>query len=393
MTSRSRRLTLAVVELVLGLFVAGAALAADYPSLLWTVSDDTLVVPFGAIADVAIGSDGVVFLLDTQNMAVRRIAPNGAELPSLGRGGEGPGEFLHPRLVTAYPGGGCLVIQDFYAPATCLTPDDKPCVGPDLSLVRAGFGVTQFLGCARSDDAGRLLVTAMTADYLPDPKKSAADVPTAWSVFRIGPRDLAPTILFSNRPELCGESTVSVSEHIGHYTLRCWDVDGSGRLIYADPVGRYRVIIGHPADGESRVIDLPPMGADERALERLAKSTGRPLREVPRIADVQWLNDGCFLVKPMATVTEPTNSLGGTVELFDSSGKSLGRRAVHIDYDPARDAFFLRSRVLVIIKGGRSAMEVSLGLKSSPGNAPSGDFASDVIRVHAYNLGATSLRQ
>jgi hypothetical protein len=246
--------------------------------------------------------------------------------------------------------------------------------------------MTQFLGTARSDGDGRLYMAAMTTDALPDPASAATPLTTAWSVFRLGSKDDTPTILFSNRNELCGELTVKVSEHIGFFTMRCWDVNAAGRVIYADPAGQYSVIVGHPADGDSRRIPLPEADTDRQNLERLAKVVGRPLSELPRIVDVQWLGHDSFLVKPMASVPDPANSQGGMIELFTSSGRSHGRRVLHCDYDPAQDSFFLRSSVLVIVKGGRSTMEAAIGLRYKGPNDRSDAAASDVIRIHAYDL-------
>ena len=163
--------------------------------------------------------------------------------------------------------------------------------------------------------------------------------------------------------------------------LRCWDVDAVGKLIYADPTGRYRVTIGHPVDGESRTIDLPRADGDMEALERLAKVRKSSLDRVPQIADVMWLSDGGFLVKPLATVEGAKIAQGGTIELFDSRGASRGRYTLPA-HDANRDALYLRGGLLVIIEGGMSAMNAALMIESTPSDA----VESDVIRVHAYDL-------
>lgn len=392
---RTGRLLGLVVALVLVSSQGGRA--SEEPPLLWTVADDTLSVPIGTVADVAVGKDRVVYLLDIQNSAVIRIGVDGAELPSLGRYGEGPGEFLHPLFVTAHPGGGCIVVQDFRSPAVCLDASGRTCVGLDLSSIRDRFAITQFVG-ARSDDRGRLIVTAMTSDRLPDTPNATAKAPIAFSIFRLAPGDRAAAVLFSDREELCEKETVRIVRYAGSYTDRCWDINGEGRLIFADPSGRYRVAIGHPADGETRTLDLPSAKNDTRDIKKLAQSTGQEPGAIPLIASVYWLDSRYFLVKPMACVEARTSSRGGTFELFDTSGKSHGRAALRCDYDWERDGFFLRNGILVILKGGKSAIDASIRQKAamlgkSMKPSASNDAVSDVIRVYAYDLAAHYARQ
>lgn len=314
-------------------------------------------------------------------MVVRRIAVDGSELPPLGRQGEGPGEFIHPRLLAAAPGGGCVVVQDFHAPAVCLTAAGKACPPPDLGLIRTRFEVTVFMGTARLDEEGRLIAVASTTEQPYDPVSPNADRDKAISVFRFKPGDTAPTVLFSDCAALCDGSSVKFRKDVGYYSMRCWDADAAGRLIYADPNGSYRVFIGHPADGKSVVVELQEAESDDRDLERRAKAMKCPMESVPRIADVQWVGRDRFLVKPTAAASGPRMWQSGIVEVFDLAGNSYGRRVLAGDYDPEYDALFLRGRVLVIIRGGMSLLMSSLQIAPKETGTP-----PDMIAVEAYDL-------
>lgn len=361
----------------------------DLPRL-WSVSDDTLSVPLGTVVDVAVGEDGVVYLLDSQNMLVRRISAGGVELPPLGGWGEGPGEFTHPILITTNADGGCFVIQDFFGPAVCLMPSGSVCAGPDLSVIRSRFITTMFF-CARSDRSGRLLLHAMTAARPPESGSFTDAVRHGNSLFALRPGDVTPMVLFSDRPELCETNTVRLKEHDSAWSDRYWDVDRAGRIIYADPSGAYRIFIGHPADGKSVVLDLPEQDTDTKNLERLAASVGRSQESLSRIAAVHWVGDERFLVKPMACIPGPTTSRAGTFELFDTSGFSYGREELECDYDPDSDQFFLRHGLLVIIKGGQSAIRADISQKAALigkqiDSPASGETDWENIRVDAYSL-------
>lgn len=54
---------------------------------------------FGRIGDLAVGDDGVIWVCDSQAKAIRRFSPEGEALGTVGREGEGPGEFGDPGSV------------------------------------------------------------------------------------------------------------------------------------------------------------------------------------------------------------------------------------------------------------------------------------------------------
>lgn len=316
--------------------------SADFPlHRLWSVADDTLAVAFGTIADAAVGGDGVVYLLDSQNMCVRRISLAGVELPALGGRGEGPGEFTYPLAVTTRKGGG----------------------------------------------TGRLLLTTLTTSRAPEVRAADEAVDHGSSVFAMGPGNDAPVALFSDVAELCGTTTVRIND--AGWLDRCWDVDWTGRIIYADPAGGYRVVIGHPADGESISLDLPEADTDAEGLRHLAAMAGRDPESLSRIAAVYWIGEDRFIVKPMAAIAAPTRSRTGTYELFDTRGNSYGRDELRCDYEAGHDQFFLRNGTIVIVKGGQSAIRADLSQKAAligrklDAPAPPDD-AWDMIRVDAY---------
>jgi hypothetical protein len=330
---------------------------------------------------VSVDSEKTVYLLDRQVKEVRRITAAGDELPPLGREGEGPGEFIHAALIAGVPSGGCVVVQDFYAPAVCFLPGGHPCPAPDLALIRDLFGTTLFMATARSDEKGRLLVVATTTRIPYDKTRPDQDLGDAISVFRIQPGDKKPTVLFTNSSELGDEHTVRFAE-IGFYPIRSWDVHASGRLIYADPEGRSSVMIGHPADGPVETVDLPAAAGDEAEIARRAKASNLEPDSYPRIVDVRWIGDDRFLVKPIAADPGVTIPQTGVVELFDLTGSSLGRRTLVCDFDPESDTLFLRGSIIVIIRSGKSALLASF--RTKPGE-PEVQFTDEII-VEAYDL-------
>lgn len=374
----SRVLTKYIVVLLLSSPVAAGSAC---PELVWTVSDDQLAVPLGSILDVAVDAEQTVYLLDAQNMAVRPFSRDGSELPWLGREGEGPGEFVHPRLVASVPGGGCVVLQDFYSPAVALSRNGDVKRVVDVSLIRGGFMTTLFMGSAHVDATGRLTVAASTTTDPYDATSPNARVDEAVSVFRISQQSGAAEVLFTDHDALAGESSIKYDPDIGYYALRSWDVDDTGRLIYADPTGAYRVFVGHPADGKPLEVELTENKADIANLANRAKRMGRSLAEMPRIVDVQWVGRNLFLVKPTGATPDAKIWQSGTFELFDTDGKTHGRCVLAPDYEPEQDMLFLRGSLAILVRGGLSAVMAHVGARAKKPQS-----GADELLVEAYRL-------
>lgn len=63
----------------------------------------------GSPRAIAVGRDGVIFLLDRQVPVVRAYRPDGTHLRDIGREGGGPGEYRNPDGMTTLPDGRVLV--------------------------------------------------------------------------------------------------------------------------------------------------------------------------------------------------------------------------------------------------------------------------------------------
>ncbi len=67
---------------------------------------------FGSIADIEVGSDGRIYVLDRQSMDLRIFSADGKYIRSTGRAGEGPGEFGSPNGLERLPAGDSLLVAD-----------------------------------------------------------------------------------------------------------------------------------------------------------------------------------------------------------------------------------------------------------------------------------------
>lgn len=137
---------------------------------------------FGRITDVAVASDGTVFILDGQARTVRRFSATGEFIRAFGREGGGPGEFLSPVRIWVDT---ALVVSDVQASRqTVFSLDDEtvltypisrptarapvtmvPMRGARLALWSAvGFGISD--GRPARDPVHRLLISGPGATQL-----------------------------------------------------------------------------------------------------------------------------------------------------------------------------------------------------------------------------------
>jgi len=361
------------------------------PELMFDLSDEEMQYPLGIIADVKVGNDSIVYLLDQQNCNIRRITLRGELLPVLGRQGEGPGEMDRPCCLALFPNGNCLVVQDMSSRAVCLTPDGEPCNMGDISIFRKGFTHT-IIRRIEADKEGRLILAAITMKYRPaEPGASLKDRGGSASVRRALITDGRIESLFSTDPDLSDTGTVPFKLIHSGYTTYGWDINPDGTIIYFDPKGSYSVNIGHPLDGETQTIHLPTWKYDEERIRELADDSGSDVKaaEIPRIINIEWLDDDCFIVLPTAEISlDPIPGVICTVEIFRRDGSSYGRYTIQGNYNPDNDDMYICGDILILIKGGKSIARATFSefLPLEKREEESSLEEIDEIRVVAFRL-------
>ena len=95
---------------------------------LWRIGGDTDAEGefFGVIGGIATDAEGNVFVLDRQLSEVKVFSPDGGYLRTIGREGEGPGEFRNPIDMFILPDGNIGVLQLAPGRLVMLTPDGEP---------------------------------------------------------------------------------------------------------------------------------------------------------------------------------------------------------------------------------------------------------------------------
>jgi sugar lactone lactonase YvrE len=97
------------------------------PAEAWRVGgDDEEDIIFGVLSSIAADSEGNIYLLDTQLSEVMVFSPDGEYIRSIGREGEGPGEFRRAGSLFFTPEGNVAVMQFMPGKIVTLTSDGLP---------------------------------------------------------------------------------------------------------------------------------------------------------------------------------------------------------------------------------------------------------------------------
>ncbi len=82
-------------------------------------------VAFNLPSDVALDEDGNIYILDSGNHRIQKFSPDGKYLATLGRKGQGPGEFVYPESIDIDESGNILVSDPNNQRIQVLTPEGK----------------------------------------------------------------------------------------------------------------------------------------------------------------------------------------------------------------------------------------------------------------------------
>jgi len=205
---------------------------------IWRIGGEDDEEIFGVIVDVIADAQGNFYFLDAQLNEVKVYDIDGEYLRTIGREGEGPGEFRGAFNMFLVPGGNIGVLQSAPAKIIVLTPEGDPAgeyplpevadggfrtllgaryAGKNLALTYAmnqpsegNFVQTNILALvdAKGEKEVRLFSQASTMDF-----SSALIAEKEWDSFR-------------NRWTASPDGRAFSAIHFGQYSINVWTPDG-----------------------------------------------------------------------------------------------------------------------------------------------------------------------
>jgi len=349
---------------------------------LWRLGDEESDVLLGIVSELLVDDAGHVYLLDSQLSEIQVIGPDGEWLNTIGREGEGPGEFRNAADMFWAPTGQLGVLQSWPGKIVMITPDGMPGDTYALPYKKGGNMQSASRGAGQP---GRIVLAG-----------------SAWTSADGDQQQLAYLKAF----DAAGEEVASFHEaarpmNFGNWEFqeqrfvdfqRRWAAAPDGRVAAALEFDAYRIHVWN-ADGTlDRIIERPGHVLVERtAAEREITQTiyDRITRWNPgstfkiaathqAVESLHFGQDGSLWVQTAADVYRNPEDRFTSFDVHDREGRFVQRVHVDLDADATTDGIFLAGGRLYVVTDLRAAWLSAL----DAGDAMSGD--AEPVTVIAY---------
>ncbi len=346
------------------------------PEAQWRIGDEDGDIFFGLVTDAQRTPDGTTYVMDSSLSTIYEVNASGEVQRTLGREGEGPGEFRHARSLVLLPKGeigiveampGRLVVLDKNGqprPSIKLGDGESPCMVPRVHAY--GDGLLVSMNCTKFNDGEMEL--GRTLGYFDQNGI------------------LKKAVFTDQRAQRGGE--IGEESGVGDFANR-WTSTSSGNLIVFRHNYEYLIEIFGPDGREIQRIhrqytsvDRPrkEIDAEKAQLKELAARFGAGINttvsEVANdIANIIPRPDGkIWVVTSEGTQNLPDNTIG-TFDVFTAAGRFEKQITIEVEYDRDDDLYVVRGDYLYVFKEAQ--------------NTPaSGAFSGGGMMVMASGAGA-----
>ncbi len=335
---------------------------------LWRVSGDEELAGglLGFVLDVDVDAAGNTYLLDTSLSRVHIFDPSGTWLRTIGREGEGPGEFARAERFALLPNGDLGVLQPLSAKVVGIAPDGQP--APNVAFrTNEGF---QFIYSL--DASGDRVVVDLSETVQIDGERHIAQ--TLATCDRMG--TIQSTVL-SRSIKAVDQGIAADAEGIGSF-MENWSVSADGRIFVTRRPHQYCIEVFDLEGALQQVIrrQYTPvkLAADELAEEKerverlksMTRGSGIDFEVDPYKHDIEATyprpGGDLWVATSRGALERPPGAIG-VLDVFDADGRFLTQVRLPVDYDPERDSFELIGDRLYVMK--ESQMRPSFVSESS----------------------------
>jgi len=336
------------------------------PKQLWTAGgDDEDNYFFGVLSQITTDDQGNIYLLDSQLAEVFIFSPHGDYIRSIGREGEGPGEFRRPSDLFLTAGGDVAVLQTMPGKIVLLSPEGDP-VGNHPVPDPANEGAQMFFS---GKSAGENIV--LSANQF---SRQEAGFTFTSELIAVSPsgEKLATYTSFSQERDF---ANMEINEKTFGRNQMMWATGKDGKVYTSSDFDAYAIEVWN-ADGTlNRVI--------EREYEHRVRSDEEKERNKPRVMfrtrrgsqqpetkasdtdrDIQNLivrEDGTLWVLNSHGAYSVDDGVIARYDVFDNEGRFIEEITVKGEGDYEEDGFHIVSDRLYVVTGFRSAQRAMYG--------------------------------
>ena len=356
---------------------------------LWRVGDDEEDVLIGVVSELLHDADGNVYLLDGQLSEIQVLDPDGQWLNTIGREGEGPGEFRNASDMFWIPGGQIGVLQTWPGKIVTLRPDGTP--GDAMALPFDKGGSMQIGSLGHGIDGGIVMAGAgwtredggmFQLSYLKAVDAAGNDL----AVFHEDKREQS----FGNW-EFREERWVDFQ--------RRWTAAPDGRVAAALSFDDYRIHVWNRDGSLAHVIERPGAAPVERtgeekqafqaafdAMTRWNPGSTFRIRDTHQaVGRLFYRQDGSLWVQSAAAQWRSPEGRFTSFDVYDRDGRFVRRVHLDLDGDAAQDGVFFDGDRMYVVTDLMSAFMASMGVGGDAGMEP------EPVNVIAYRVDPVSM--
>lgn len=355
---------------------------------LWRIGGDTDNDDefFGVIVRIMTDDPGNVYLLDMQLAQVNVFSPNGEFIRSIGREGEGPGEFRFPTGMFFTEDGNIAVMQVQPGKIVLLTPDGEPAGehpipkgddGSFLQLVggQAGSGNIVLAAAVNSFAEGKFQQTRYLAGI------NGAGEETARYCEDVRTIEMANAVMddtqwdtFDRRWVVGPNGNVYAVTTYPDYRIQVWNPDGSvNRVIEREYTHRKRT------DAEKQIVnDLMSLFA--------AQIPNCEVRITDYTKDIETIyvrDDGSLWVLSSNGTRDNPEGTIGVFDVFDPDGRFVRQVTLQGEGNPITDGYYFVGDRLYVVT---DLLQAAISLQSGGQSFSIGDEEPEPMSVICYKI-------
>ena len=353
----------------------------------WEAGGDDEDYLFGVLSEFTTDESGNIYVLDSQLNEVLVFSSTGEYLRSIGREGEGPGEFRRPSDMFLTPGGDVAVLQRMPGKIVTMTKDGEP-IGtypmPDYDGMRM-FHAGELAG-------ETVVVSQMTMS------RSESGMEVTSSLVAVD-EDGNKTAVFHEDTQKRDFANMVFDEKTMQGAL-VWSAGKDGRVYTSDNFDAYTIKVWSP-DGEvERVIEREYKSRQrneeemERNKPRIMIRRGNQTSQPEAIAsetdrDVQQIYpraDGSLWVLSSKGAYDCKDGEIATLDVFDPDGKFMHQVTFKGEGDYVDDGFYVMDDYFFVVTDLNSARRAQFG---GGGDEEEMDEEAEPMRILCYELGKT----
>ena len=357
---------------------------------VWRIGGEDDDEIFGVITDVLKDKDGNFYLLDSQLSEIKVYSADGEYLRTIGREGEGPGEFRAAFNMFLVPGGNIGVLQAFPSKVITLTPDGNP--ADDYPLPDAQGEGFRVLFAAQSAGDKLALIYGLN-----QPSESGF---TQTSVLALIDKDRNETRLHSQSSGMEAANAVIAEKEWDSFRNGRWAAAADGRVFAAPTFQEYKINVWGPDGKIQRVIHreypdhMRTADQKEELLEIYKGFTRRiPIPDIKyeiedkynQISGIYARDDGTLWVQTSRGVWDLDDGVVGVWDVFDKKGQFIKQVSLEGEGVPREDGmFFVGDRLFVVTDWLHAMMALQGG--GSQGEEEEEEDEPEPMQIISYRV-------